>query len=223
MSVKTPSSFGSRQFSVFLGIPEWQFERAVRIGQVPGPDRARRRWSRAAAEATRERLAQITAAAGAVPDMGASRAAEYLTDRLGADITADAVAEMGRQGGLRTVVLYKGHPVYDGRDLEAVTDPAAAREAGRVGRQLMRAEVAEQLGVREVDVRHLDRAGYLPPIRHVRSSWQRRREEPRVPLYRLGDVLALQDRDDIDWKAVHSAVKPGGRSPFAGLPTAAPA
>ncbi|MFE9341320.1 hypothetical protein [Streptomyces sp. NPDC007063] len=214
----TPSIFGPQQFPDYLGLHRWQFDRAVQAGVIPPPDRARGRWSRAAVDAVRARLEDVRAAVGEVPDVGAERAAAYLAERLRVAVSPDAVAELARQGRVRTVDTYRGHPVYDGRDLERIEDLAVVVEAGRVGQQLARGEVAERLGVREVDVRHLERAGYLVPVRYVLSRWQRRREAPSVPLYRLGDVLALQERDDIGWEAVRAAVAPGARSPFAALP-----
>ncbi|MEU2086296.1 hypothetical protein ABZ569_31030 [Streptomyces albus] len=215
-----PSSLGAQQFPEYLGIPPWQFERALRLGHIPAPDRARRRWSRTVVQQVRDQLAGITAATGAMPDMGATRAAAYLTERFDTEVTADAVAELGRQGALRTADTYKDHPLYNGLDLEQFEDQAAAQEAGRLGRQITRTEAAELLGVRETDIKHLHRAGYLTPTRYAHSRWQRRREDPAVPLYRLGDLHALQDRDDIDWAVVRAVAGPGRRSPFAALPSA---
>lgn len=223
-NTKLPSSFGPQQFPDFLGMPRWQFDRAVDTGLIPGPDRAGGRWSRATVEEVAGRLEQVREAVGTVPDMGAIRAAEHLADRLGVDVQPDAVHELARQGRVRTVGHYKGHPLYDGRDLEAAEalQLETVREAGRLGHQLLRAAVADRLNIRETDVRHLERAGYLTPVRHTLSPWQRRSDAPTVPLYRLGDVLALEGREDIDWESVRAATQPGCRSPFATLPNAAP-
>ncbi|WP_405802550.1 hypothetical protein [Streptomyces sp. NBC_01187] len=216
---KTPSSFGPRQLAEHLGIPEWQFDRARRLDRVPAPDRARGRWSRATVEDIAPRLDEVVEAAGSVPDMGAVRAAEHLTQRLGMDVTPDAVAELARQGLLRTVEPYKGNNAYDGQDLEALTDRVAVERAGHDGEQLLRDEVAERLGVREVDVRHLVRAGLLTPVRWVRSWHQRRSAAPCVPLYRAADLTALQERHDINWSAVRATPR-GQRSPPTSLPDA---
>ncbi|MGI5350240.1 hypothetical protein ACQEU8_18960 [Streptomyces sp. CA-250714] len=74
---------------------------------------------------------------------------------------------------MRTAATYRGHPVYDGQGLKAIEGLAAAVEAGRTGQQLLRAEVAEQLGVRAVDVRHLDRVAATshPPATSSAVSW----------------------------------------------------
>lgn len=211
------TAFGPQQLPNWLGIPRWQCDRAVRLGLIPGPDRASGRWSRALADTIRERLDHVVETTGSVPDMGATRAAEHLTARLGIEVTPDAVTELARHGTLRTVGTYKDHPLYDGRDIEDFEDHSALQAAGEAGQQLQRDEAANRLGVREVDVRHLDRAGYLVPVRYARSRWQPRHAAPCVPLYRAGDVTALQERDDIDWPAVRAAVGPGRRSPFAAL------
>ena len=64
-----------------------------------------------------------------MPDLGAVRAAEVLSGRLGLVVTADGVEELARRGLLPVTGSYKDHAVYDGRALEAFTGTAAAVDA----------------------------------------------------------------------------------------------
>ena len=61
-----------------------------------------------------------------MPDLGAVRAAEVLSGRLGLVVTADGVEELARRGLLPVTGSCKDHAVYDGRALEAFTGTAAA-------------------------------------------------------------------------------------------------
>lgn len=79
----------------------------------------------------------------------------------------------------------------------------------RDGRLLTTDEVAEYLRVRRSDVDQLARRGWLVEVTRVHSGWQRRREAPLVPLYRVGDLDALLADPTIDWEAVRSI--PRGR------------
>src|SRR5438034_7669989 len=109
------ADYGPVQLAVFLGLERWQFARARQAGLIGGPDRARGRWSAAAAAAALGRAGQIRAAAGLVPDLGAVRAAGVLSGRLGVAVTADGVEELARRGLVPVAGSYKGWPVYDGR------------------------------------------------------------------------------------------------------------
>src|SRR6185437_10977785 len=140
------ADYGPVQLAVFLGLEQWQFARARQAGLIGGPDRARGRW--AAAAAALARAAQIRAAAGSVPDLGAVRAAGVLSGRLGVAVTADGVEELARRGLLLVADSYKGWPLYDGRVLEAFTGAAAAAEATRAGQLRTAAQAAAYLRIR---------------------------------------------------------------------------
>lgn len=154
--------------------------------------------------------------AGTVPGLGAVRAAEVLSARLGAVVTADGVAELGRRGLIGHAGSYKGWPLYDGRDLETFTDVAAAVEATWAGHLRTADQSAAYLRIRRCDLAHLVRAGLLAPARWGRGPFDRRRQAS-VPLYRTGDLDALAARPGIDWRAVR-ATRPGRRSPLSALP-----
>lgn len=211
--------FGPVQLATFLGLEPWQFDRARQAGLIPGPDRPRDRWSASAAQAARDRIGEIVAAAGAIPDLGATRAAEALSARLGAVVTPDGVRELARQGLLPQAGWYKDWPMYDGRAIEAFTDREAAVEASRAGQLRTADEAAAYLRIRRSDLNHLTRAGLLAPAGRGRGPWDNRRTFS-VPLYRTGDLDDLAARADLGWAAIRAT--PAGRpSPLAALPAAA--
>jgi hypothetical protein len=211
--------YGPVQLATYLGLEQWQFSRAREAGVIPGPDRPRGRWSAEVADAALARTDQIRAAAGSVPDLGAVRAAEVLSVRLGAVVTGNGVEELARRGLIPVVDYYKNCPLYDGRVLETFTDVAAAIQATWAGHLRTADESAAHLRIRRSDLDHLVRAGLLAP-----ASWGHgpfdRRDTFSVPLYRTGDLDDLAARPDIDWTAVR-AVQAGRRSPLGALPTAA--
>ena len=128
-----PRRFGPVQFATYLGLEQWQLDRAVSDGLIPGPDRSRGRWSAPIADAPLARIGGIRAAAGTVPDLGAVRAAGVLSRRLGVEVTANGVEELARRDLLSIIGSYKQHALYDGRALEAFTDTGDASEATRAG------------------------------------------------------------------------------------------
>jgi hypothetical protein len=210
--------YGPVQLATFLGLERWQLDRALDAGLIPGPDRPRDRWSAGVAEAARARIDQIRTAAGSVPDLGAIRAAEALSVRLGAVVTGNGVEELARRGLVLIVGHYKGYPLYDGRALEAFTDVAAAIKATWAGHLRTAGESAAYLRIRRSDLDHLVRAGLLAPVSWGHGPFDRRNTFS-VPLYRTGDLDDLATRPDINWAAVR-AVQAGRRSPLATLPTA---
>ena len=209
------ADYGPVQLAVFLGLEQWQFARARQAGLIGGPDRARGRWAAAAAAAALARAAQIRAAAGSVPDLGAVRAAGVLSGRLGVAVTAGGVEELARRGLLLVADSYKGWPLYDGRVLEAFTGAAAAAEATRAGQLRTAAQAAAYLRIRRSDLNHLTRSGMLTPAKWGRGPWDRR-DTFSVSLYRTGDLDQLAARPGIDWAAIR-VTPPGRRSPLARL------
>ena len=213
-----PRRFGPVQLAAYLGLEQWQLERAVSDGLIPGPDRSRGRWSAPIADAALAGIGVIRAAAGSIPDLGAVRAAGVLSGRLGVEVTADGVEELARQGPLPVTGSYKQHALYDGRALQAFTDTGAAAEATRTGRLRTADQAADYLRVRRSDLNHLTRSGVLTPVKYGHGPWDRR-DEASVPLYRSGDLDQLTARPDIDWAAVRATL-PGRRSPLADLAAA---
>jgi hypothetical protein len=211
-------NYGPVQLATYLGLEQWQFSRARRAGLIPAPDRARGRWSAAVADDALARIDQIRAAAGSVPDLGAVRAAEVLSVRLGTVVTGNGVEELARRGLIPVTGHYKSYPLYDGQGLEAFADTAAAIEATWAGYLRTADQSAAYLRIRRSDLDHLVRAGLLAP-----ASWGHgpfdRRGTFSVPLYRTGDLDDLAARPDINWAAVR-AIRAGRRSLLAALPAA---
>ncbi len=209
------TDYGPIQLATYLGLEAWQLDRALSAGLIPGPDRPRRRWSAHIASAALARIDVIRAAAGSVPDLGAHRAAEHLSARLGLVVTADGVEELARRGLLPVTGYYKHHALYDGRALEAFTDTAAAVDATWAGQLRTAGQAARYLRIRRSDLNHLTRCGALKPVKHGCGPFDRR-GQASVPLYRTGDLDQLATRADIDWAAVRAA-QPGQRSPLAAI------
>ena len=212
------NDYGPVQLATFLGLEPWQLTRARQAGLIGGPDRPRDRWSGQIAEAARARIGEIVLAVGAIPDLGAARAAEILSARLGVIVTADGVAELSRRGLLARAGWYKNWPLYDGQAIEAFTDPGAAAEASRAGNLRTADDAARYLRIRRTDFAHLTRAGLLAPAEWGHGPWDRRGTFS-VPLYRTADLDHLAARTDIDWPAVRGT-RARHRSPLAALPTA---
>jgi hypothetical protein len=209
-----PAGYGSCQVAALLGLEPWQLGRLCAAGQVPAADLPGDRWSAAAATGLLPRVAELRAAAGTMPDLGACRAAEVLTARLGTEVTADGVEELARRGLVPAVGWYKGHRLYSGLALGSFTDTAAAEAAVRAGELLTAARARARLRIRVSDWDHLIRGRMLRPVKRVHGPWDRRRGAPTVRLFRAGDLDVLLARPDIDWAAVRAAPR-GQRSPLA--------
>jgi hypothetical protein len=191
------SDYGPVQLSVTsLGLELWQFARARQAGLIPCPDRPRNRWSAQVAGAALARAREIRQAAGSIPDVGAVRAAEVLSTRLGAVVTGDGVAELARRGLIPVTGHFRDWPLYDGRALEAFTGLAAAADATWAGHLRTADQSAAYLRIRRCDLGHLTRAGLLTPTGWGHGPFDRR-DRFSVPLYRTGDLDDLAARAGI--------------------------
>jgi len=223
------SSYGPLQLARRLDLTEWQVARAVAAGLLPPADPATRRWPAAVVEDAATRRDAIVAGAGAVPDVGAHRAASMLADRFPdlEGVSADAVVELARRGLLPRALgeggnpaEYKDHLLYCGRALEVFDDRAALEAAIVDGEMHTAGKAARYLRIRRADFDHLVRAGLIEPKGWGMGPFQRRRDVPEVPLYRAGDLAALAADSKIDWEAVRAT--PASRpSPLAFLASAA--
>jgi hypothetical protein len=213
--------YGPVQLTEFLGLGRWQLDRALTDGLIPGPDTRNGKWPAAVAQEAAARLTDIRAAVGTIPDLGAVRAAEVLTERLGTPVTSDGVAELARRGLIPVTGHYKGFPLYDGRALETFADASAAAEATRAGRLRTADQSAAYLRIRRADLGHLIRAGLLTPAGWGHGPFDRRNTRS-VPLYRTADLGDLEDivtACGIVWDVVRATPK-GCRSLLASLPDA---
>jgi hypothetical protein len=73
---------------------------------------------------------------GAVPDLGAVRAAQLLAERFGLDVDPDVLVALNRVGAIPVAGEYKDWPLYNGRALERFDDRAVLERAIRTGRLL---------------------------------------------------------------------------------------
>ncbi|MDA2803278.1 hypothetical protein [Nocardiopsis suaedae] len=118
---------GPVQLARFIGLERWQMERAVDRGLVPGPDTEDGKWSRRAADALRDRVADLRAAVGDHPGHGSVRAAEVLAERTGLDVRRDDVLDLRERGLLAPAGAFRGHPMFARGDLDALPRDAVAR------------------------------------------------------------------------------------------------
>jgi hypothetical protein len=210
--------YGTVQLAEFLGLARWQLDRALTDGLIPGPDTRSGKWPPAVAQEAAARLKDIRAAVGSIPDLGAVRAAEVLTGRLGTPVTSDGVTELARRGLIPVAGHYKGFALYDGRALEAFADASAAAQATRAGQLRTGGQAAAHLRIRRADLDHLIRAGLLTPAGWGHGPFDRR-DTRSVPLYRTADLDTISAHHGIDWDAVRATPK-GHRSLLASLPDA---
>lgn len=197
--------WGPKQLRDALGLLEWQFGRARTSGDIPAPDLDGGKWSAAVVEVLVGKRGAIAERAGSTPDCGGHAAADYLSARLGVDVPPHVIPELARVGLLRRTDFYKGHQMYDGRQLETFDDLAAIAKAEADGRMLTMEQVTERLGVRPSDTAWLLKLGWLKASSGYRGQWS-----SWVQLFRAGDVTGLLDNPEIDWDAVRAA--PRGRA-----------
>jgi hypothetical protein len=221
MTAKTKPlrDYGPVQLGDRLGLARFQIDRALAEGLVPQPDETGGRWPAAVVDELAARGEEIRVSVGQIPDVGAGRAAEVLTERLGVNVDPDTVLELSRMGLLPVVGAYEGWPLYCGRTLEEFADLETLELAAEQGALLAAPAAVERMCIRRPDFDHLVRAGLLAPATYARGPFQRRHDRPNVPLYRAWDIDALLDHTGIDWDAVWTTPK-GFHSPLAKLPTA---
>jgi hypothetical protein len=208
--------YGPQQLRNVLGLTEWQHERATAAGVVPRPDAARGKWSGDVVRALHAQRVAIRRHAGAIPDLGASRAAEILSARLGINVEPHAIHDLAHQGRILTVGEVKGYPVYCGRTLETWTSREEIEQANITGERYTADLAAEHLGVRRADFDHLVARGWITPVAWGRGPYTAKKYSPDVPLYRSGDLTALLKDPAIDWDTARAVTK-GQRSPLAAL------
>jgi hypothetical protein len=161
--------YGPIQLAEFLGLETWQFSRARAAGLIPAPDRARGRWSAETAQTVLGRIDQAMRIAGIIPgvdqipDLGAIRASEVLSARLGATVTPAGVIELARRDLIPEAGSFRGWPLYSGLAIEAFTDGRLAEEASRAGELRTAGNAASYLNIRRTDFGHLTRLGLVRP------------------------------------------------------------
>jgi hypothetical protein len=132
-----PRDYGPRQLADYLGAPYGRVDNARYFGLLPGPDRARGRWSAAAAEEIRARWPEIDAAAKCIGAPGLRERGwteAMIRDLLGAPaLTVDnphytSAAPM-RLWRLQAVEAIEASPEFAGRRERAARQCAGAAKA----------------------------------------------------------------------------------------------
>ncbi len=208
--------YGPIQLATFLGLAQWQLDRALAAELIPGPDTPRGRWSAAVASDALSRIEEIRAEVGSIPDLGAVRAAEVLTGRLGVEVTGDGVAELARRALLPITGDYKGWPLYDGRAWRRSPTPPPRRRRPGPGGCAPPMSLPPTCASAARTSATWSAPGCLPrPTGDTARSTGATRSACR--LYRTRDLDELAARPGIDWDAVR-AIPAGHRSPLAALP-----
>ncbi|MFF9908771.1 hypothetical protein ACF1HU_35825 [Streptomyces olivaceus] len=210
-------SYGPRQFADRIELSEWQFLRALRLNLIPPADQGGR-WSEDVFNDVIARMDAVREEVGTVPDVGAVRAEEHLSERFGFTVACGTAAELARRGHLPVRGDYKGHPLYCGLTLERFTDRRKVQRASAAGELHTREEAARVMGLRDSDFDHLLRGGLLT---HSQTTTSSRSKHIVVRLYRQADLDRVLRSRRIDWTAVRSTPK-GRPSPLAQLPTRTP-
>jgi hypothetical protein len=211
--VSPREDYGPVQLATFLGLEPWQFARARTADLIPAPDRSRGRWSAPVSAAALARIGEIVLAVGAIPDVGATRAAEILSARLGVIVTPAGVTELNRRGLIPETGSFREWTLYDGRAIEAFSDGDLAVEASRAGELHTADNAASYLKIRRTDLDHLRRLRLLSAADWCHGPFDSRHRFS-VPLYRTADLDALAADARIDWAAVRATAR-GRRSPLA--------
>jgi len=201
----------------------WRFhevEVAYSLRVIPDPDVRRPaalgpRWSPRLAGGLYNRRDELAG----YRQRGAAWADEIrpeMRERLGVDVPRAAVWELARMGFLHRV---NGSNQFARWTADVFDDLDALDVATRFGAGHGTTAAAELLGVRTVDVERLATRNWLRPVymadnHHPRVS--RSAGRASVPIYRHGDLLALQAHPRLDWAAARAA-QPGQRSPFTAL------
>jgi len=175
------ADYGFGQLAAELDLARWQMRLARERGLIPPPDLEGGRWSAAVAEQIAGHAAQIRAALGEDPPIGAVKAAQRLAVRVGLDVEPADIEVLVLSGDLEVVHRYQGRPLYDPHDLDAL-DPERVTEV-----------VAARKGPRFATVGAKGAATLLgwPKSLFLRVAAQRALPVDRLGRYALADVRAL--------------------------------
>jgi hypothetical protein len=184
---KTGPDYGFAQLAAKLDLARWQLRLAQERGLVPPPDLEGGRWSAAVAAETAGRAAQIRAALGEDPPVGAVKAAERLAVRVGLDVEPADIEVLVISGELAMADRYQSRPLYDPHDIDAldtgrVTEVVAARKGPRF--ETVNARGAAML------------LGWPKDV-FSRIAGQRGLPTDQLGRYALADVKALADDRDL--------------------------
>ncbi|MCZ7458242.1 hypothetical protein [Streptomyces sp. WMMC940] len=111
---------GPVQLARYLGLKNWQLQRARDRDLIPAPDTPEHRWSEELARTLPDRVPEILAAVGDHPGLGSEKAAERLCERTGLEVDRSDVQLLADRGLLSAVGDFRGWPLYAVEDLDAL-------------------------------------------------------------------------------------------------------
>jgi hypothetical protein len=186
METEPRADTGFQQLASRLGVATWQLRLAREHGLIPEPD-GNGRWSADLARQCEGRVAQIVAAFGDMPPVGAGKAAARLALRLRLDVEKADIEVLVARGELTPVGRFQRNPIYLLRDLDAL-EPGNVAEvvAARKGPLLDRVDVKGAALV----------LGWSKGI-FARVADERALPADQLRRYALADVRALAEDGDL--------------------------
>ncbi|MBT2417994.1 hypothetical protein J7F01_08955 [Streptomyces sp. ISL-22] len=146
----TREGLGPVQLARYLGLKNWQLQRARDRDLIPAPDTPEHRWSAELARTLPDRVPEILAAVGDHPGLGSEKAAERLSERTGLEVDRSDVQLLSDRGLLRPVGDFRGWPLYSMEDLDALPHSTVSaivdERLAWLAHSVSSAEAAELLG-----------------------------------------------------------------------------
>jgi hypothetical protein len=214
-------TYGPFQAARRAGLQSWQWTAGVALGLIPTAEAVEgRRWTTEQVDAVDTRA--VAGRVGTEQAIGTVRALERLRARIGTEpwIDHDLIDALADTGALPVAGWYRDWPLYLPRDLDQLTPTQLdqANTAADVTRTLTTTQAAARLGIRTIELAHLQRIGLLAPAGHVATTWH-----TQTPLWAITELDHLANTDltpttGTDWVALR-AIRPGQRSPLRHLPT----
>lgn len=109
--------YRSDEAAARLGLAVWQLSQALRQGLIPEPD-PDDRWPAELIDSMRDQGPALRDAIGALPPIGANRAAERMSVALDTTVSREDIEELVDLGMLTPAGEYKGWPTYAIADLD---------------------------------------------------------------------------------------------------------
>lgn len=139
-AIRDRQAYGPELLRRRLRMRRWQFNLARERELIPEPDLDNGTWSALVEVQLEARAEEIVLALGAVPPVGATKAATVLRHTTGLLVIAEDVRRLAAAGELRPCGGYRGWPTYSRETLAAV--PFAAVEQAVMERMRKAADTA---------------------------------------------------------------------------------
>ncbi|MCP2340964.1 hypothetical protein [Actinomadura rupiterrae] len=183
----TRDGISDRRLATRLGLAQWQLRLAKEHDLLPEPDLPDGRWGAETAARCAERVDAVKSAFGDRPPIGAERAAARLAARVKLDVERADIEVLAAQNALDVVGLYRDHPLYLLRDLDALASETVT--------QVVRARKGPL--VDSVEPRGALRILDWPRPTFERIAMERNLAVDRLGRYALADIQNLAKDDDL--------------------------